>query len=77
MCPRAPHSSTTDDWRKYLSRDAALERRFQPVPVQAPDAAGARTMLEGLREAYESHHKCGVLTAPARFALKSILGTRS
>ena len=53
-------ATTEDEYRKHIERDAALERRFQPILVEEPDAETAVKMLEGLRPRYESHHKVSV-----------------
>ena len=50
-------ATTTDEYRKYIEKDAALERRFQPVVVGEPDSDTARSILLGLRDRYEAHHK--------------------
>ena len=50
-------ATTTDEYRRYIEKDAALERRFQPVVVSEPDGDTARAILLGLRDRYEAHHK--------------------
>src|SRR5450756_446343 len=45
-----------DRYRKYIEKDAALERRFQPVPVPEPSVEDTISILRGLRERYELHH---------------------
>ncbi|MEX2425757.1 MAG: ATP-dependent Clp protease ATP-binding subunit [Thermomicrobiaceae bacterium] len=50
-------ATTLDEYRKYIERDAALERRFQPVQVEEPSVEETVQILEGLRERYEEHHK--------------------
>ena len=50
-------ATTLDEYRKYVEKDAALERRFQPIQVQEPSVAHAIEILRGLRDRYESHHK--------------------
>ncbi len=50
-------ATTEDEYRRYIERDAALERRFQPVLLEEPDAETAVRMLKGLRPKYEAHHK--------------------
>ena len=47
----------TIEYRRYIEKDAALERRFQPVTVSEPDEATARSILLGIRGRYEAHHK--------------------
>jgi len=49
-------ATTRDEYRKYIEKDAALERRFQPVDVQEPDTDGTIAILKGLRSRYEEHH---------------------
>ena len=53
-------ATTEDEYRRYIERDAALERRFQPVLVEEPDPEVAIEMLKGLRPKYEAHHKVKV-----------------
>ena len=50
-------ATTTSEYRRYIEKDAALERRFQPVTVSEPDEATARSILLGVRGRYEAHHK--------------------
>lgn len=50
-------ATTQDEFRKYIERDAALERRFQPVVVREPNEEEAVAILKGLRDRYEAHHK--------------------
>ncbi len=50
-------ATTLDEYRKYVERDPALERRFQPIMVEEPSAEEAAQMLEGLRDRYEAHHR--------------------
>ncbi len=49
-------ATTIDEYRKYIEKDAALERRFQPIMVDAPSTEEAVEILKGLRDKYESHH---------------------
>ena len=49
-------ATTIDEYRKYIEKDAALERRFQPITVDEPDEAHAVRILQGLRPHYEKHH---------------------
>ncbi len=49
-------ATTLDEYRKYIEKDAALERRFQPVYVAEPDVADTIAILRGLKERYEVHH---------------------
>mgnify|MGYP002513656357 CR=1 FL=1 len=50
-------ATTIDEYRKYIEKDAALERRFQTVSVEEPSEENALLMLKGLKERYEKHHK--------------------
>lgn len=50
-------ATTLNEYRKYIEKDAALERRFQPVHVGEPSVEDAISILRGLRERYEQHHK--------------------
>ena len=50
-------ATTLDEYRKHIEKDAALERRFQPVMVGEPTAEEALAILHGLRDRYEAHHK--------------------
>ncbi|NSW78014.1 MAG: ATP-dependent Clp protease ATP-binding subunit [Chthonomonadetes bacterium] len=50
-------ATTLDEYRKYIERDAALERRFQPVQVREPTVEEAIEILRGLRDRYEAHHR--------------------
>ncbi len=50
-------ATTLDDYRKYVERDAALERRFQPVLVEEPSLDETLAILRGVRERYETHHR--------------------
>ena len=49
-------ATTTDEYRKYIEKDAALERRFQPIQVHEPTIAETIEILKGLRDRYENHH---------------------
>jgi ATP-dependent Clp protease ATP-binding subunit ClpC len=65
-------ATTMDEYRKYIERDAALERRFQPVQVREPSVEEAIEILKGLRDRYEQHHHVDIrddaLYAAARLA---------
>ena len=50
-------ATTLDEYRKHLEKDAALERRFQPVKVEEPSVAHTIEILKGLRDRYEQHHR--------------------
>ncbi|MBU1075750.1 MAG: ATP-dependent chaperone ClpB [Spirochaetes bacterium] len=49
-------ATTMNEYRKYIEKDAALERRFQPIPVKEPDVEDTIAILRGLKEKYEVHH---------------------
>ena len=53
-------ATTLDEYRKYLERDAALERRFQQVRVNEPSVDDTVQILRGLRDRYEAHHRCKI-----------------
>ena len=53
-------ATTLDEYRKYLERDAALERRFQQVRVEEPTIDETVLILRGLRDRYEAHHRCKI-----------------
>ncbi len=57
-------ATTLDDYRKYVERDPALERRFQPVLVEEPSVDDALEILKGINHRYEEHHKL-TITQPA------------
>ena len=71
---QAVGATTESEYRKHIEKDAALERRFQPVLVEEPDADTAVEMLKGLRPKYEAHHKVKVEDAAVEAAVK--LGQR-
>ena len=50
-------ATTNDEYRKYIEKDAALERRFQPVKVEEPSVDETVEILKGLRDRYEAHHR--------------------
>ncbi len=50
-------ATTLEEYRKYLEKDSALERRFQPIKVEEPTIADTIKILEGLRDSYEDHHR--------------------
>ena len=50
-------ATTLDDYRKHIERDAALERRFQPIVVEEPSIEDTVEILRGIKDAYEDHHK--------------------
>jgi ATP-dependent Clp protease ATP-binding subunit ClpC len=53
-------ATTLDEYRKYLERDAALERRFQQIRVDQPSTEETVQILKGLRDRYETHHRVGI-----------------
>jgi ATP-dependent Clp protease ATP-binding subunit ClpC len=65
-------ATTLEEYRKYLEKDSALERRFQPIQVEAPTVAETIQILQGLREKYETHHRAsytdGALVSAANLA---------
>ncbi|MGA9397126.1 MAG: ATP-dependent chaperone ClpB [Anaerolineaceae bacterium] len=64
-------ATTLDEYRKYIEKDAALERRFQPILVEEPDVEDTISILRGLKERYEVHH--GVrITDPAVIAAATL-----
>ncbi|MGC8834906.1 MAG: ATP-dependent Clp protease ATP-binding subunit, partial [Armatimonadota bacterium] len=69
-------ATTMDEYRKYIERDAALERRFQPVIVKEPTVEETIDILKGLRERYEQHHQVEItdeaLEAAARLSHRYI-----
>ncbi len=56
-------ATTFDEYRKYIEKDAALARRFQPIHVNPPSKADAIEILKGLRDRYEAHHRVQILDA--------------
>jgi ATP-dependent Clp protease ATP-binding subunit ClpC len=64
-------ATTLDEYRKYLERDAALERRFQQVRVDEPSVDDTVQILRGLRDRYEAHHRCKI-TDEALYAAASL-----
>jgi len=67
-------ATTLDEYRKYIEKDAALERRFQPVQVNEPSVEDTISILRGLREKYEVHH--GVRIQDAALVSAAILSDR-
>lgn len=71
-------ATTLDEFRKYIEKDSALERRFQPVMVEEPSEENTILILQGLREHYENHHKVvyteDALQAAARLSSRYISG---
>jgi ATP-dependent Clp protease ATP-binding subunit ClpB len=71
---RAVGATTLDEYRKHVEKDAALERRFQPVFVDEPDAGDTIAILRGLKERYEVHH--GVRITDAAIVAAATLSDR-
>ena len=71
-------ATTLDEYRRHVEKDAALERRFQPVTVAEPDRDGALAILRGLRSRYESHHHLtisdGALSAAVDLSIRYLPG---
>ena len=63
-------ATTLDEYRKYIEKDAALERRFQPVTVREPSRETALEILQGLRSRYESHHQLAITDAALEAAVE-------
>ncbi len=63
-------ATTLDEYRKHIEKDAALERRFQPVTVGEPTAEEALSILYGLRDRYEAHHKVRITDGALAAAVK-------
>ena len=62
-------ATTLNEYRKYIEKDAALERRFQPVKVGEPTPEQAVQILKGLRDSYEAHHKVKITDAAINAAV--------
>jgi ATP-dependent Clp protease ATP-binding subunit ClpB len=60
---RALGATTLDEYRKHVEKDAALERRFQPIFVGEPDVESTIAILRGLKERYQAHHKVDITDA--------------
>ena len=63
-------ATTTHEYRKHIEKDAALERRFQPVTVEEPSQEDAQKILLGLRDKYEAHHKIKITDEAIRGAVE-------
>ncbi|MFN0010469.1 MAG: ATP-dependent Clp protease ATP-binding subunit [Phycisphaerales bacterium] len=63
-------ATTFDEYRKYIEKDAALARRFQPIPVDPPNDEQTIEILKGLREKYEQHHKVRITDDAVRAAVE-------
>jgi ATP-dependent Clp protease ATP-binding subunit ClpB len=71
---RCVGATTLDEYRKHIEKDAALERRFQPIYVGEPSVADTIAILRGLKETYESHH--GVRIRDAALVAAAVLSHR-
>jgi len=67
-------ATTLDEYRKYIEKDAALERRFQPIVVDQPSVEDTISILRGLKERYEVHH--GVRVTDAAIVAAAVLSNR-
>src|SRR3712207_7060612 len=67
-------ATTLDEYRKHIEKDAALERRFQPVFVDQPTVEETISILRGLRERYENHH--GVRITDSALVAAAVLSNR-
>ncbi|MBB6447502.1 ATP-dependent protease ATP-binding subunit ClpC [Bacillus benzoevorans] len=63
-------ATTLDEYRKYIEKDAALERRFQPIRVDEPTAEESVQILKGLRDRYEAHHRVSITDEAIDAAVK-------
>ncbi|GAA3317857.1 hypothetical protein GCM10020331_018300 [Ectobacillus funiculus] len=63
-------ATTLDEYRKYIEKDAALERRFQPIQVDEPSAEESVQILKGLRDRYEAHHRVSITDDAIEAAVK-------
>ena len=63
-------ATTFDEYRKYIEKDAALARRFQPITVEPPSKDDAIEILKGLRDRYEAHHRVQILDAALEAAVE-------
>src|SRR5260370_18964726 len=63
-------ATTLDEYRKYIEKDGALERRFQPVIVRAPSVTEAVEIIKGLRHKDEAHHRVKITDGPIDAAVR-------
>ena len=63
-------ATTFDEYRKYIEKDAALERRFQSISVEPPNAEQTFEILKGIRPKYEAHHRIKITDAALRTAIE-------
>ena len=67
-------ATTLDEYRKHIEKDAALERRFQPIVVDEPNVEDTISILRGLKERYETHH--GVRITDGAIVAAAVLSDR-
>ncbi|MFA6808340.1 MAG: ATP-dependent Clp protease ATP-binding subunit, partial [Eubacteriales bacterium] len=63
-------ATTVDEYRKYIEKDPALERRFQPIKVEEPSTEETVSILEGLRDRYEAHHRVKITDEAIQAAVR-------
>ncbi len=63
-------ATTLEEYRKYIEKDAALERRFQPIQVDEPNNEESEQILQGLRDRYEAHHRVTITDEAIKSAVK-------
>jgi len=63
-------ATTLEEYRRYIERDGALERRFQPILVKEPSPEDAVEIVKGLRERYEQHHRVKISDSALEYAVK-------
>ena len=66
-------ATTLDEYRKYIEKDAALERRFQPVMVEEPSEKETVAILKGLKDKYEEHHQVTITPDAIEAAVDKVL----
>lgn len=73
-------ATTTDEYRRFIEKDSALERRFQPIRVEQPDEGQALEILKGLRAGLENHHHAvitdGALSAAVKLSVRYLIDRR-
>ncbi len=63
-------ATTTEEYRRYIEKDGALERRFQPVTIEEPEEEAAEEILKGIREKYENYHKVKISDEAIKAAVR-------
>lgn len=63
-------ATTTEEYRRYIEKDAALERRFQPITIEEPDEEAAIAILSGLKEKYEKYHSVKITNDAVKSAVR-------